>query len=135
MESTGGKAKREIFIWKQTHEDFLLREILVVEPHQFRVGSKERGAAWTTIANNLTELGMKVIHRAVRERFDKILNEFKQKELKEEQASGVDVEYTERAKNMTDIVERIQECDLAADSVKGKEKKERATAGDEKTSD
>ena len=29
---------------------------------------------------------------------------------------------------MTDIVERIQECDLAADSVKGNEKKERATA-------
>ena len=73
MESSSGKAKREVFIWKQTHEDFLLKEVLVVEPHQFRIGSKERGAAWTTIANNLTQLGMKVTQRAVRERFDKIL--------------------------------------------------------------
>ena len=87
MESAGGKAKREIFIWNQTHEDFLLREVLVVEPNQFRVGSKKRGAARTTIANNLTELGMKVTQRAVRERFDKILNKFKQKQLREEQSS------------------------------------------------
>ena len=63
MESTGGKAKREIFAWKQAHEDFLLREVLVVEPHQFRVGSKERGTAWTAIASNLTELGMKVTQK------------------------------------------------------------------------
>ena len=111
MESSSGKATREIFIWKQTHEDFLRREVLVVEPHQFRIGSKERGAAWTTIANNLTQLGMKVTQRSVRERFDKILNEFKQKEFREERASGVDVEYTERDKIMTDIVERIQEFD------------------------
>ena len=67
MEITGEKAKREIFIWRHTHEDCLLREVLVVEPYQFRAESKERDAAWTTMANKLTELGMKGRKRKIRQ--------------------------------------------------------------------
>ena len=40
----------------------------------------------------------------------------------------MDEEYTERDRIVTDIVERIKKCDLAAGAVKSKEKKERATA-------
>ena len=94
MASESGKGKREIFVWKQRHEDFLLREVLVLEPHQFRSGSKERGAVWTTIAENLKAFDMKVSQRSVRERFEKIMKEFKAKEAKEVRASRVDVEYT-----------------------------------------
>ena len=128
MGSDTGKGKREIFVWKQRHEDFLLREIVVVEPYQFRSGSKERGAAWTTIAENLKAFEMKVSQRSVRERFEKILKEFKAKEAKEAQGSGLDVEYTEYDKMLTDIIERMKECEEAMEKVKGKEKKDRESA-------
>lgn len=45
------------------------------------------------------------------------------KRLRQERASGVDEEYTERDRIVTDIVERIKECDLAADTVKRKKRK------------
>ena len=128
MASESGKGKREIFVWKQRHEDFLLREVLVLEPHQFWSGSKERGAVWTTIADNLKAFDMKVSQRSVRERFEKIMKEFKAKEAKEVRASGVDVEYTERDKLLTDIVEKMEEFEEAMEKVKGKEKKNRESA-------
>ena len=128
MASESGKGKREIFVWKQRHEDFLLREVLVLEPHQFWSGSEERGAVWTTIAENLKAFDMKVSQRSVRERFEKIMKEFKAKEATEVRASGVDVKYTERDKLLTDIVEKMEEFEEAMEKVKGKEKKDRESA-------
>ena len=119
MASESGKGKREIFVWKQRHEDYLLREVLVLEPYQFRSGTKERGAVWC---------GMKVSQRSVRERFEKIIKEFKAKEAKEVRASRVDVEYTERDKLLTDIVEKMEEFEEAMEKVKGNEKKDRESA-------
>ena len=72
MASESEKGKREIFVWKQRHEEFLLQEVLVLEPHQFRSGSKERGAVWTTIAENLKAFDMKVSQRSVRERLRRL---------------------------------------------------------------
>ena len=97
----------------------------MLEPHQFRSGSKERGAVWTTIADNLKAFDMKVSQRSVRERFEKIMKEFKAKEVR---ASGVDVEYTERDKLLTDVVEKMEEFEKAMEKVKGKEKKDREAA-------
>ena len=51
---------------------------------------------WSKITENLTQLGMKANQRSVREKFDKLVTEFKRKQAAEEQASGVEVEYTER---------------------------------------
>ena len=104
---------------------FMLREVLVLEPHQCRSGSKERGAAWTTIAENLKAFDMKFSQRSVRERFEKIIKEFKAKEAR---ASGVDVEYTELDKLLTDIVEKMEEFEEAMEKVKGNEKKDRESA-------
>ena len=128
MASESGKGKREIFVWKQRHEGYLLREVLVLEPHQFRSGSKERSAVWTTITENLKAFDMKVSQRSVRERFEKIMKEFKAKEAEEVRASGVDVEYTERDKLLTDIVVNMEEFEEAMEKVKGKEKKDRESA-------
>ena len=71
---------------------------------------------------------MKVSQRSVRERFEKIMKEFKAKEAKEVQASGVDVEYTERDKLLTDIVVKMEEFEEAMEKVRGKEKKDRESA-------
>jgi hypothetical protein len=51
-------AKHEVFTWKAIHEELLLQEVLLLEPFQYRQGSKERGATWTKIAANLSEMGM-----------------------------------------------------------------------------
>ena len=100
----------------------------MLERHQFWSGSKERGAVWTTIAENLKAFDMKVSQSSVRDRFEKIIKEFKAKEAKEVRASGVDVEYTERDKLLTDIVEKMEEFEEAMEKVKGKEKKDRESA-------
>ena len=120
--------KREVFTWKAIHEELLLREVLTLEPYQFRQGSKERGATWTKIAENLSEMGMKASQRSVREKFEKIVKDFKRKEAIEEQASGIEAEYTERDRAMIDILERMSECEMQLESNKEKENKENETA-------
>ncbi|XP_046855416.1 vicilin-like seed storage protein At2g18540 [Xenia sp. Carnegie-2017] len=73
-------------------------------------------------------MGMKTSQRSVRERFEKIVKEFKQKESMEERASGIDVEYTERDRAMVDILERMNECEMTPEMKKEKENKEKESA-------
>ena len=102
-------AKREVFTWKTDHDKLLSREMLVEIPHKFKSGSKERGMQWETIANNLNTVGLKVTKRSVRERFDKLYDEFQHRENVEKAASGVSVEYDELHKAMTEIDELIKD--------------------------
>ena len=81
------------FRWTEDKDRSLLREIRVVEPYNYMVGSKEAGQGWTEVANNLNYYeGFKEMprdQRSVRERFNKLVGEFKTKMRKEEQASGI----------------------------------------------
>jgi signal recognition particle GTPase len=138
MENSDGSmvinnGKRALFTWKDIHEDLLLQEVLLLEPFQYRSGSKERGAVWSTIAENLSKSGMKVSQRSVREKFDKLVKEFKRKEAMEQRASGIEVEYTERDVAMTDIIERMNELELVLGNKKEKEKQDQATAEEMRT--
>ena len=65
--------RRELFIWKDSHEKALIQEVLAIEPYKFKSGTKEKGAAWTEIADNLSECGLRVNQRFVREKFEKIM--------------------------------------------------------------
>jgi hypothetical protein len=135
MENSDGSmvinnGKRALFTWKDIHEDLLLQEVLLLEPFQYRSGSKERGAVWSTIAENLSKSGMKVSQRSVREKFDKLVKEFKRKEAMEQRASDIEVEYTERDMAMTDI---MNELELALGNKKEKEKQDQATAEEMRT--
>ena len=69
-------SKRELFIWKKHHDLLLLKEVVFEEPLKHN-GSKEKGALWSKIADALTQHGMKVTQRSVRERFDKLYSEMK----------------------------------------------------------
>ena len=53
--------------------------------------------------------GMKVTQRSVRERFDKLYSDFKEREREEKRASGIDVEYDDNHKSLTEIHERVLE--------------------------
>ena len=127
-ERTCDIAKKGVFVWRESHDIYLLRRVLTLEPYKYRFGSKERGSAWTTIAENLEGFGMKVSQRSVRERFNRMIDAFKKKEADEKRASGVDVEFTEKDQALLDIMERMEECEVESEQEKQKELKEKETA-------
>ena len=58
--------------WTDAHDDLLFREILTVEPYQYKASTVKRGNAWTQIAdilNAIPEPVFKVNQRSVRERY------------------------------------------------------------------
>ena len=71
------------FRWTAEKDTLLLREIRYVEPYKFKHGTKESGQAWSEVANGLNQHeGFKVMprdQRSVRDRFNKLLSEFKAK--------------------------------------------------------
>ena len=79
------------------------------EPFKHNNCSKEKGTSWSKIANALTQHGMKVTQRSVREKFDKLCSDFKEREREEKQASGIGVEYDDNHKALTEIHERVLE--------------------------
>ena len=106
--------KREVFVWKTKHEQFFVRELLFVEPFSFKHGSKERGQAWTTVADNLNSSDrpkFKVTQRSVREKFEKMIQNFRKNEAYEQRASGIDAEHDEVSQALTEINEKINEYD------------------------
>ena len=119
--------KREVFTWKKDHDILLAREMLVEVPHPFKAGTKERGRKWEEIALNLVKAGLKVTKRSVRERFEILYSEFKQRENDENKASGINFEYDELHKALTDINDKIHDYE---EEQSEKETKEKAQAED-----
>ena len=119
---------RELFIWKIEHEKMLLTEVITIEPYQFKAGTRERGSAWTEIAERLAGCGLKVTQRSVREKFDKLMKDFLKKESEEKKQSGVDVEYGELDQSLQDIKERMAEFEELREGEEQKQKKEKAAA-------
>lgn len=68
--------KRELFIFKAQHDTVLLKEVVLEQPHQYALGSKERGSSWENISKSLAAEGMKVTKRSVRKRFTKLYGDF-----------------------------------------------------------
>ncbi|XP_065063707.1 uncharacterized protein LOC135690167 [Rhopilema esculentum] len=138
MENSTLKMSRDVFIWKNVHDECLVTELLVVEPYNHKPGSKERGLAWKQIAENLNsipEQDFRVTARSVRDRFLKLLENFKKNEVAEKRASGIQgVEYNNLYHGMLDISERMEEAQLswaeAKDRIKVNEDKENKKAED-----
>ena len=120
-------SKRELFIWKKHHDLLLLKEVVLEEPFKHNNGSKEKGASWSKIADVLTQHGMKVTQRSVRERFDKLYSDFKEREREKKQANGIDVEYNDNHKALRGIHERVLELE---EERQDKETQEKATTAE-----
>ena len=52
--------KRELFIFKAQHDTASLKGVVLEQPHQHALGSKERGLSWDKISKTLANEGMKV---------------------------------------------------------------------------
>lgn len=51
----------------------LLTEVITTEPYQFKAGTKERGSAWTEIAERLAGCGLKVTQSTRNTQYEKNL--------------------------------------------------------------
>ena len=99
--------------WTTAHDVALCREILVLEPYRFKIGSRERGQCWDSIAENLSSLSypkFSVDQRAVRDRFSKLERYFRKRMASEERASGISPEMTELDEALENIIEMMEEA-------------------------
>ena len=126
MENSTPRMQRDVFVWKEVHNEHLITELLVFEPHNQKPGSKERGLAWKLITENLNSLpdqGCRVTARSVRDRFLKLLENFKKNETAEKRASGIaGAEYNRLYRGLQDISERMEEAQLTWEEAKVKDK-------------
>ena len=68
--------------WKEEHDLFLCREILVCQLYKFKERTVERGKIWEEISNHLNNCEtakFRVNKRSVRERFKLIKEKFRRK--------------------------------------------------------
>ena len=78
--------------WTREHESFLMREILTVDPFQYKQSTVKRGQAWTQIADFLNSIAspqFRVSQRLVHEIFTTLEKNFTKKMANEEKASGI----------------------------------------------
>ena len=123
-------------IWTKHHDVLLCREVLVIQPFQFKHGTHDRGQCWERIANNLNLVErphFMVDQRSVRDRFNKLERDYKRKKACEERASGISPEEPDELQqaleNITEMA-REQREQLLRGEVKKKNdiEKERETA-------
>ena len=100
--------------WTDVHDDLLIREILSVEPYQYKASTVKRGNAWTQVAdilNAIPEPAFRVNQRSVRERYSLLEKAFLKKEREEKKASGINPpELTNNEKGIEEIVEKTKEA-------------------------
>ena len=103
-------------IWTEEQDDELCKQILLIEPFQFRPRTTQSGSAWSKVAEELNKIAsfqVKVYQRAVRGRFKIIKKNFQNKMRDEENASGTfppDLTPVEEA--LEDIIAREQEMEM-----------------------
>ena len=89
------------------------------EPYRLKAGSKEAGQCWTAIANKINSYdvfkSMPRDQRSVRDRFHKLLSDFKGKMAEEEKASGISPRpLTETETLIEEVVEAMKCTDAPA---------------------
>lgn len=82
-------------LWMEKHDELLSREAMLVQPFAYRPSTRERGEAWSRIADSLNLIPdpkFYVNQRSVRERFNLLINRFRQKMAEELKATGINPE-------------------------------------------
>ena len=109
----------------------LLREVRMEQPFIYRTGSKEAGQKWTDIAANLNkhlDFQMSRDQRSVRERFNKLLQDFTSKINKEENASGISPAPSTEAEHIPEEIKEVIASNVLAPKTNDKAEGERNKA-------
>ena len=91
----------------------MCREVLDIEPYQFKLRSPERGKAWETISSHLNATShpkFRVTPRSVRDRYNLLTKKFQVRLNREERASGISDDNSE----LDNLLEEILEKEKAA---------------------
>ena len=91
----------------------MCREVLDIEPYQFKLRSTERGKAWETISSHLNATShpkFRVTPRSVRDRYNLLTKKFQVRLNREERASGISDDNSE----LDNLLEEILEKEKAA---------------------
>ena len=111
-------------IWTELHDELLCREAILVQPYGYKQSTRERGNAWTRIAevlNTIEEPKFYVTQRGVRERFNLLVSRFKAKTSDEIRKSGIDVpDQTPVDTLLEDIIIKINEFEIEFSQEKSK---------------
>ena len=102
--------------WKPECDLLLLQEIIVSEPYQYKVSTRERGKIWEDITERRLNVNEAFAHRlgqkrAVRDRYALLSRKYKKKMTEEERGSGISPEMSEIDKLLEQIIERFEESD------------------------
>ena len=119
------------FRWTERKDVLLLREVRMEQPFIYRTGSKEAGQKWTDIAANLNkhpDFQMSRDQRSVRERFNKLLQDFTSKINKEENASGISPAPPTEAEHILEEIKEVIASNVLAPKTNNKAEGERNKA-------
>ena len=80
---------RTLMTWSDEWDLMLLIEVAAINPFMHRKGTKERGKAWTDVAEGLQKHSFKVDQRAFQDRYVYLQIKNKQKNAEEKRAPGI----------------------------------------------
>ena len=96
--------------WSTVHDEMLCREKLVVDPFTgTKKGTVARGTRWEEVAENLNKIQQiyfKVDKRAVRDRYNLLSKELRNKLKREEKESGIETDMTEVEMALEELIEK-----------------------------
>ena len=84
--------------WTKDHDILLCREIVAGNPYKVKPGSRERGELLQKIVDTLNGIqkpSFRIDARCIRDRINKLLAKFIDKQREEERTSGISAEYDE----------------------------------------
>ena len=97
-------------VWSTVHDEMLCREILVVDPFTgTKKGTVARGTKWEEVAENLNKIEQvcfKVYKRAVRDRYNLLSRELRNKLKREKKESGIETDMTEVEMALEELIEK-----------------------------
>ena len=86
-------------VWNTVRDEMLCREMLVVDPFiRTKKGTVERGTEWEEVADNLNKIQqvyVKVDKQALRDRYNPLSKELRNKLKREEKRRGIETDMTE----------------------------------------
>ena len=105
-------------VWNTVHDEMLCKKILVVDPFTgTKKGTLERGTQWEEVAENLNKIHQvyfKVDKWAVRDRYNLLSKELRNKLEREEKESGIETDMKKVEMTLVElrfafrIIQRIQ---------------------------
>ena len=91
----------------------MCREVLDIEPYQFKLRSPERGKAWETTSSHLNATShpkFRVTPQSVRDRYNLLTKKFQVRLNREERASGISDDNSELDNLLEEILEKEKEA-------------------------